>query len=249
MLYTIDENGKAILNPENFDLDGNIRENSELAKLLDTFSDRMGMSTWSSVLDNEETKRLGRYYGAFIKMNGVDGNWANYWALLNPGANDPNYAYPQQEIPDGLWGILYNLEIGIKKYFGNSNLGLVNGAGRIEESFKNFFGKLFGYDEWANYDFTGFNPAHTESTVFSGIKNTTDDIKAWFASGFDNLTKGNKGGTNIGGTQNYGAVTENYNFNIGTVGENIGLDEMVDKVVSAIKGMFTTNVNYATKGR
>lgn len=249
MLYKIDDNGKAVLNSDNFDLDGNIRENSELAKLLGTFSDRMGMSTWSQVLDNEETKRLGRYYGAFIGMNGVDGNWANYWALVNPRGNDPRYSYPEQEIPDGLWGVLYKLEIGIKKYFGNSNLGLVNGAGRIEESFKNFFGKMFGYDEWANYDFTGFNPAHVESTVFGGIKNTTDDIKAWFASGFDNLTKGIKSGTNIGGTQNYGAVTENYNFNIGTVGESISLNEMIDKVTSAIKGLFTPNgVAYADKG-
>ena len=249
MLYKIDDNGKAVLNSDNFDLDGNIRENSELAKLLGTFSDRMGMSTWSQVLDNEETKRLGRYYGAFIGMNGVDGNWANYWALVNPRGNDPRYSYPEQEIPDGLWDVLYKLEIGIKKYFGNSNLGLVNGAGRIEESFKNFFGKMFGYDEWANYDFTGFNPAHVESTVFGGIKNTTDDIKAWFASGFDNLTKGIKSGTNIGGTQNYGAVTENYNFNIGTVGESISLNEMIDKVTSAIKGLFTPNgVAYADKG-
>jgi hypothetical protein len=249
MLYTIDENGKAVLNSDNFDIDGNIRENSELAKLLGTFSDRMGMSTWSQVLDNEETKRLGRYYGAFIGMNGVDGNWANYWALLNPGANDPNYTYPQQEIPDGLWGVLYKLEIGMKKYFGNSNLGLVNGAGRIEESFKNFFGKMFGYDEWANYDFTGFNPAHVESTIFSGVKNATDDMKIWFASGFDKLTKGVKSGTNIGGTQNYGDITSNYNFNIGTVGENISIDELTDRVTSAIQGLFQGNINAVKKGR
>lgn len=249
MLYKIDDNGKAVLNSDNFDLDGNIRENSELAKLLGTFSDRMGMSTWSQVLDNEETKRLGRYYGAFIGMNGVDGNWANYWALLNPGANDPNYAYPQQEIPDGLWGVLYKLEMGIKEYFGNSNLGLVNGAGRIEQSIKNFFGKMFGYDKWANYNFSGFNPAHVESTFFAGIKNTTDDLKTWVTSGFDNLTKGIKNSNSIGGTQNYGAVTENYNFNIGTVGENISLDDMVDRVTSAIKGLFTPDgVTYAKKG-
>ena len=63
------------------------------------------------------------------------------------------------------------------------------------------------------------------------------------------MTKGIKNGSNIGGTQNYGAVTENYNFNIGTVGENISLDDMVDKVTSAIKGLFTPNgVTYAKKG-
>jgi hypothetical protein len=47
-----------------------------------------------------------------------------------------------------------------------------------------------------------------------------------------------KSNNNNYGTQNYGAVTENYNFNIGTVGESISLDEMTDKVVSSIKGLF-----------
>lgn len=262
MLYTIDENGNAVLNPENFDLDGNIRENSELAKMLGTFSDRLGMSVWSSVLDNEETKRLGRYYGAFIGMNGVDGNWANYWALKDPGANDPNYAYPEQEIPDGLWGVLYKLEIGIKKYFGNSNLGLVNGAERVEVGFKNFFGKLFGIEEWANAKAQGFNPAHVDPSFFSGLKQGVDDLTAATTQGWENFkglfaskstnntraadmgratTEKAKSNMNNYGTQNYGAVTENYNFNIGTVGENISLDDMVDRVSSAIRGLFTSD--------
>jgi hypothetical protein len=50
-----------------------------------------------------------------------------------------------------------------------------------------------------------------------------------------------KSNMNNYGTQNYGAVTENYNFNIGTVGENISLDDMVDRVSSAIRGLFTSD--------
>ena len=261
MLYTIDENGNAILNPENFDLDGNIRENSELAKMLNTFSDRLGMSVWSSVLDNEETKRLGRYYGAFIGMNGVDGDWANYWALKDPGADDPNYSYPEQEIPDGLLGVLYKLEIGISKYFGNSNLGLVNGAGRAEQALKNFFGKIFGIEDWANYEFTGFNPAHTQAETMGSIHEwelgfAERSNQRWnklldlFDGDLNNkkaartgqqTTEKAKSNMNNYGTQNYGAVTENYNFNIGTVGESISLDDMVEKVSSAIKGLFTSD--------
>ena len=261
MLYTIDENGNAILNPENFDLDGNIRENSELAKMLNTFSDRLGISVWSSVLDNEETKRLGRYYGAFIGMNGVDGDWANYWALKDPGANDPNYSYPEQEIPDGLLGVLYKLEIGISKYFGNSNLGLVNGAGRAEQALKNFFGKIFGIEDWANYEFTGFNPAHTQAETMGSIhewelgfaersNQRWNKILDLFDGDLNNkkaartgqqTTEKAKSNMNNYGTQNYGAVTENYNFNIGTVGESISLDDMVEKVSSAIKGLFTSD--------
>jgi hypothetical protein len=169
MLYTFDENGMPILNPENFDLDGNIRENSQMAQLLGTFSDRLGMSVWSSVLDNEEMKRLGRYYGAFIGMNGVDGNWANYWALLDPGANDPNYTHPMREIPDGLLGVLYKLEIALRKNSIRNNPDLLNRGGRIEEGFKNFFGKLFGNEEWANYKFEGYNPAYADADVMGSI--------------------------------------------------------------------------------
>ena len=263
MLYTIDENGNAVLNAQNFDLDGNVRENSEMAKLLGTFSDRMGMSTWSSVLDNEETKRLGRYYGAFIGMNGVEGNWKNRWALEDPGANDPNYSYPMEEIPDGLRGVLSKMEIEIRKYFGNSDMGLVNTAGRIEQGFKNFFGKLFKNDDWANYKFTGFNPAHTQADTMNAIHRTEVSVVNGIKEGFNNFFGLNRKAAETGakttanaksnstnyGTQNYGAVTENYNFNIGTVGESISLDEMVDKVSSAIKGMFSGNINAVKKGR
>jgi hypothetical protein len=57
-----------------------------------------------------------------------------------------------------------------------------------------------------------------------------------------------KSNMNNYGTQNYGAVTENYNFNIGTVGENISLDEMVERVSSAIKGLFTPSTNSVKLG-
>ena len=264
MLYTFDENGNAILNPENFDLDGNIRENSELAQLLGTFSDRMGMSTWSSVLDNEEAKRLGRYYGAFIGMNGVEGNWKNRWALEDPGANDPNYAYPMEEIPDGLRGILSRIEIETKKYFINSDMGIANTFGRIGNFFKRGVGKLIGNEEWANEQFTGYDPAHTQADTMNAIHKTEVAVVNGIKEGFNNFfglnrkaeatgakttSSAKSNNTNNYGTQNYGSVTENFNFNIGTVGESINLDEMVDRVSSAIRQMFTPNVNYATKSR
>ena len=58
-----------------------------------------------------------------------------------------------------------------------------------------------------------------------------------------------KSNNNNYGTQNYGAVTENYNFNIGTVGENISIDELTDRVTSAIQGLFQGNINAVKKGR
>ena len=252
MLYTIDENGNAVLNPENFDLDGNIRENSQLAQMLGTFSDRLGMSVWSAVLDNEEVKRLGRYYGAFIGMNGVDGNWANYWALQDPGADDPNYAYPDQEIPDGLWGVLYKLEIGIKKYFANSDPDLIDRGGRIGQAFKNFFGKLFGNEEWANYQYEAVNAAHVQSTTFAGMKKLSDDTKEWFKSLFsNNESYGNKTSRNLtgNGAQNIGDINTTNYFQIGNVGETISLDEMVDRVAERFKDMFSIGNNVLGRSR
>jgi hypothetical protein len=238
MLYTFDENGNAILNPENFDLDGNIRENSQLAQMLGTFSDRLGMSTWSAVLDNEEMKRLGRYYGFFIGNNGVTGNWRHQWALDDPGADDPNYAYPEQEIPDGLWGVLYRLEIGIKKYFANSDPDLIDRGGRMGQAFKNFFGKLFGNEEWANYQYEAVNPSRIQSTTFAGMKKISDDTKEWFANLFGGISSyGAKTGKNIGGTQNYGDYNFTNYFNIDRMDSDTNLDTVVDSVVSKIRGM------------
>jgi hypothetical protein len=153
MLYTIDENGNAVLNPENFDLDGNIRENSQLAQMLGTFSDRLGMSVWSSVLDNEEAKRLGRYYGAFIGNNGVAGEWADYWALLNPGADDPDYATPDPDIPEGILGVLWNIESSLRNYFIKSDGALFDGFGHMGEKIANGLGDLLGIDSLSNYDY------------------------------------------------------------------------------------------------
>jgi hypothetical protein len=249
MLYTIDENGNAVLNPENFDLDGNIRENSELAKMLGTFSDRMGMSVWSSVLDNEETKRLGRYYGAFIGMNGVNGDWANYWALKDPGANDPNYAQPEVEIPDGIWGVLYKFEMLLRERSINNNPDLINRAGRTEQAFKNFFGKMFGNDEWANYKYEYTSPAHVQPTVAMGMKETSDSIKSWFANGLSGIIKDSKGSVSVGGTQNNGDQNITNYFNIGTVGENISLDDMVDRVVEKFRDLFSIDNNVLGRSR
>ena len=250
MLYTFDENGNVILKPENFDIDGNIRENSELAKMLGTFSDRIGMSTWSAVLDSEELKLLGKYYGAFVGVNGVDGNWKNRWALDDPSADDPNYAYPEQEIPEGIWGVLYSMEIMFKKYFVNSNLGLANGIGRVDEAFKNAFGKLFGNEELANYNFEGYKAEQVQSTFFAGLKKAGDDAAEWFAKAFSKNSNSAKNlAFNTGGNQSYGDTNINNTFTIGTVGESISLDDMVDKVSNAIKGMFTSPINSLQRSR
>lgn len=257
MLYSIDENGKVVINADNFDVDGNIRENSQLAQLLGTHSDRMGMSTWQSVLDNEETKLLGLYYKAFMTRNGADGNWADYWALLDPGANDPDYTRQMAEIPGGLRGVLSRLEIGIREYFGTSNPGLVNMGRSAEQGLKNFFGKLFNYEPWETFKAEEFNKAYVEADTMNAIHRMEVGIVNSVKDGFNNFfglnqkaaqtgrqtTEKAKSNNNNYGTQNYGAVTENYNFNIGTVGENISLDDMVDRVTSAIKGLFTGNIN------
>ena len=263
MLYSIDENGKVVINADNFDVDGNIRENSRLAQLLGTHSDRMGMSTWQSVLDNEETKLLGLYYKAFMTRNGADGNWADYWALLDPGANDPDYTRQMAEIPGGLRGVLSRLEIGIREYFGTSNPGLVNMSRSAEQGLKNFFGKLFNYEPWETFKAEEFNKAYVEADTMNAIHRAEVGIVNSVKDGFNNFfglnqkaaqtgrqtTEKAKSNNNNYGTQNYGAVTENYNFNIGTVGENISLDDMVDRVTSAIKGMFTGNINAYKKSQ
>lgn len=252
MLYTIDENGNAVLNPENFDLDGNIRENSQLAQMLGTFSDRLGMSVWSSVLDNEEAKRLGRYYGAFIGNNGVSGEWADYWALLNPGADDPDYATPMPEIPDGIWGVLYRIETSIGKYFGSSNMGLWNAGERLEVGLKNILGDVFNIEEWANATAKGF---HREDVIG---KNTLTLMNGWnkLSEGLLGIADfGNKTSqslTNRAGYnrhQNNGDNNISNYFNIGTVGENISLDDMVDKVSSALREVFSAGTNIVHHGR
>ena len=252
MLYTIDENGNAVLNPENFDLDGNIRENSQLAQMLGTFSDRLGMSVWSSVLDNEEAKRLGRYYGAFIGNNGISGEWADYWALLNPGADDPDYATPMPEIPDGIWGVLYRIETSIGKYFGSSNMGLWNAGERLEVGLKNILGDVFNIEEWANATAKGF---HREDVIG---KNTLTLMNGWnkLSEGLLGIADfGNKTSqslTNRAGYnrhQNNGDNNISNYFNIGTVGENISLDDMVDKVSSALREVFSAGTNIVHHGR
>ena len=135
----------------------------------------MGMSTWQSVLDNEETKLLGLYYKAFMTRNGADGNWADYWALLDPGANDPDYTREMAEIPGGLRGILSRLEICVREYFGTSNPGIVNGVRSAEQSLKNFFGKMFNYEPWETYQAEPFNKAYVEADTMNAIHKTATD--------------------------------------------------------------------------
>lgn len=250
MLYTFDENGNVILKPENFDIDGNIRENSELAQILGTFSDRMGMSTWSAVLDSEELKLLGRYYGAFVGVNGVDGNWKNRWALDEPGADDPNYAYPEQEIPEGVWGVLYSMEIMFKKYFVNSDHGLANGIGRVDEAFKNAFGKLFGIEELANYNFEDHKAEQVQSTFFAGLKEASDNMSAAIAKIFETGNKTTRSvAFNSGGNQTYGDTIINNQIAIDTLGYDVSLDEVANKLFGRLTEMFTSPINSLQRSR
>jgi hypothetical protein len=211
------------------------------------------MSVWSSVLDAEELDYLGKYYGAFIEYNGVTGDWKNAWALRNPGGADPNYAYPEQEIPDGIWGALYKLEIALKKNSIHNNPDLINRGGRMEQWFKNGLGKLFGNDEWANYKYEPTSPAHVQSTFFAGMKEDLDGMKAWF-SGNNSSTRGRIASNaktislNSGGTQNYGDTNVNNHFNIGSVGESVSLDDLTNRMTNIFKDMFSTGNNVLRNG-
>ena len=198
-----------------------------------------------------------------MMRNGAEGNWADYWALMDPGANDPDYTRQMTEIPDGLRGVLSRLEIGIKEYFGTSNPGLVNMGRSAEQGMKNFFGKLFNYEPWENFKAEEFNKAYVEADTMNAIHRTETAIVGSIKDGFNSFfglnqkaaqtgrqtTEKAKSNNNNYGTQNYGAVTENYNFNIGTVGENISIDELTDRVTSAIQGLFQGNINAVKKGR
>lgn len=172
MLYVINDDGTVSMNLENFDLEGNLRTNGELSTLLNTFSDNIGKSIWSQLLENEELMRLGRYYQAFISRNGVTGEWGKYWALLNPGQDDPSTAYvnpwDSRDVGFLLKGILA-IESAINKYFILSDYGLANMAGRIEAAFKNTIGKLFGIEEWANYKFEGYRADHVNAPISEGL--------------------------------------------------------------------------------
>ena len=253
MLYTFDENGNAVLNPDNFDLDGNIRKNSELDKLLGTFSDRIGMSAWSTVLDAEELDYLGKYYGAFIEYNGVTGDWKNAWALRNPGGADPRYAFPEEEQLNGIWGVLQKLEVNLKKNSIHNNPDIINRGGRLEESFKNFFGKLFGNDEWANYQYVPTNAAHVTASTTMGMKEDWDNITAWLtgnnSSARSRIASNAKTiSLNSGGTQNYGDTNVNNHFNIGSVGESVSLDDLTNRMTNIFKDMFSTGNNVLRNG-
>lgn len=174
MLYVINDDGTVSMNLENFDLEGNLRTNGELSTLLNTFSDNIGKSIWSQLLENEELMRLGRYYQAFISRNGVTGEWGKYWALLNPGQDDPSTAYvnpwDSRDVGFLLKGILA-IESAINRYFILSDYGLANMAGRIEAAFKNTIGKLFGIEEWANYKFEGYRADHVNAPISEGLYN------------------------------------------------------------------------------
>ena len=251
MLYTFDEYGNAILNPDNFDLDGNIRENGALAQLLGTYTDRIGMSVWGAIADADELKYLGKIYGAFIEYNGVTGKYKNQWALDNPGANDPNYSQ-EQELPPGLLGKLAEAEIERKKRRLNNNPDLVHRMGRAEQSIKNFWGKLFGNDDWANYVYQ----YETASTVTSDIADRynrrmarKEEGSIWANNGFSNIAGNAKNlSINSGGTQNYGDSNVNNYFNIGSVGESVSLDDMANRVANIFKNMFSTGNNVLRNG-
>ena len=207
MLYVVNEDGSISMNLENFDLEGNLRSNGELSTLLNTFSDNIGKSIWSQLLENEELMRLGRYYQAFISRNGVTGEWGKYWALLNPGQDDPDSAYvnPWDSRDVGLLlGGIVAIENAINRYFILSDYGLANMAGRIEAAFKNAIGKLFGIEEWANYEFTGYRADHMNTPVADVLWNAGVAIGIYDREP-DNTPYtdyGNKTGNGISKTEN-----------------------------------------------
>ena len=171
MLYVINDDGTVSMNLDNFDLEGNLRANGELSKLLNTFSDNIGASIWSHLLENEELMKLGRYYQAFISRNGVTGEWGKYWALLDPGEDDPANATPDPWADRDvgvLLGLILKIERAIGSYFSMSDQGLITGAGRLGQIVKNGLGKLFGIEDWANYKYE-FSGAENQGAPFSEL--------------------------------------------------------------------------------
>ena len=120
------------------------------------------------------------------------------------------------------------------------------------QAFKNFFGKLFGNEEWANYQYEAVNAAHVQSTTFAGLKKLSDDTKAWFKSLFSgNESYGNNTSKNLtrNETQNIGDINTTNYFQIGNVGETISLDEMADRVAEKFKDMFSIGNNVLGRSR
>lgn len=246
MLYVINDDGTVSMNLDNFDLEGNLRTNGELSTLLNTFSDNIGKSIWSQLLENEELMRLGRYYQAFISRNGVTGEWGKYWALLDPGQDDPASAYvnpwDSRDVGFILKGIV-GIENAINKYFILSDYGLANMAGRIEAAFKNTIGKLFGIEEWANYEFTGYRADHMNTPVSDAL------YKAGAAIGIyekepDNSTYkshynyGNQTGSGISTTEKVKDTMFDIDLYIGEIFDSA--DNVIDSLTGFFADLFQT---------
>jgi hypothetical protein len=166
---------------------------------------------------------------------------------------DPKYGTAEEELLPGIWGVLQKLELGLKKGSLNNNPDLVHRGGRMEQWFKNGLGKLFGNDEWANYVYEPQNAATVTSPVTHGMKEDWDNMISWF-SGSGSKTRSQISSNaksislNSGGTQNYGDTNVNNNFNIGTVGESVSLDDLTNRMTNIFKDMFSTGNNVLKNG-
>jgi hypothetical protein len=210
------------------------------------------MSVWGALADADDLKYLGKIYGAFIEYNGVTGKYKNQWALNDPGANDPNHAQPEQELPPGVLGWFAKREIEKKKRRLNNNPDLVHRLGRAKQSIRNFWGELFGNEDWANYVYEPETAATATSDIadrYNERLGRKEEGSIWANNGFANLTKNGKNlSFNSGGTQNYGDSNVNNYFNIGSVGESVSLDDLADRVANIFKDMFSTGNNVLRNG-
>lgn len=243
MLYVINDDGTVSMNLDNFDLEGNLRTNGELSTLINTFSDNIGKSIWSQLLENEELMRLGRYYQAFISRNGVTGEWGKYWALLNPGQDDPANAYvnpwDSRDVGFLLKGILA-IENAINKYFILSDYGLANMAGRIEAAFKNVIGKLFGIEEWANYKFEGYRADHVNAPISEGLYDIGAAIGIYEKEPDNSTYKsyGAETGNRISKTENIKDTMYDIDLYIGEIFDSTG--DAIDALTGFFADLFST---------
>ena len=125
-----------------------------------------------------------------------------------------------------------------------------------EQSVKNFLGKLFKYEPWETFEAEPFSKAYVEADTMNAIHNAEVGIVNSIKDGFNNFFGLNQKAAQNGSkttdsvksnssSEKSGILSQIFNItlDIEKFGESIGIDEVTDKVVTSIKGLFQGNIN------